>query len=306
MRFTTPVTLLPPSSPLALTTSFVALGSCFADRMGARLSESYLRVTTNPVGIHYNPVSLARSLVSHPDPELFAHHGLWRSLDHHGHLSGRTPQECGRVLGRAEQELDEALQGAQVLLLTLGTAQVFETVVSGRIVANCHRLPQDLFRRRRLTVQESLEALGPPLEKWLRSDERRRVILTVSPVRYLRDGLVDNNRGKAILLLTCEELVSLHPRIEYFPAYEILTDELRDYRFYADDMVQPSAVAVDYIWQKFSRHYFPASIEELTRLAQKVRGLEQHRPSRLTDVEHLGEKREALLRQIRKLIPVRE
>ena len=297
---------MPNSEPLALTAKCVALGSCFADRIGARMGESYLRVETNPVGIHYNPVSLARSLASHSAPQLIAHQGRWRSLDHHGHLSGPTPQECHRALSSAEERLQKALEHADVMLLTLGTAQVFEIITTGRIVANCHRLPQSLFRRRRLTLQESMEALSPPLNRWLEKDEGRKVILTVSPVRYLRDGLVDNSRGKSVLLLTCGELEAGHPRIEYFPAFEILTDELRDYRFYAEDMVQPSPVAVEYIWQKFSRHYFPPSIEELTRLAQKVRALEAHRPSRHTDLEHLGEKREALLEQIRELIPVRE
>ena len=270
------------------------------------MAANFLSVETNPVGIHYNPISLGRSLEPHPTPQLFAHFGLWRSLDHHGHLTAPSARECGEVLRSAEERLKQALDPAQVMLLTLGTAQVFETVAHRRVVANCHRLPQRLFQRRRLGVQECVGALWPPLTRWLDKDERRRVILTVRPVRYLRDGLVNNNRGKSVLLLTCAELESDHPRIEYFPAFEILLDELRDYRFYADDMVQPSAVAVDYIWQLFCRRYFPSTVEELTRLAQKVRALEAHRPSGQTDLEHLRAKRATLMEKIRTLIPVHE
>lgn len=252
MQLTTPVTLEPMPFSLNLGTSIYALGSCFAERVGERLARYLFPVTLNPYGILYNPLSLAPALAPNPPREsVLLHQGRWRSLHHHSQLAAETPQETRRLLRQAEERKVQALTESELLLLTLGTAQVFELQNNGRAVANCHRLPQQLFRRRRLCAQQCYEALAGPLTEWLDGNTKRQVVVTVSPVRYLRDGLVENSRGKASLLLACEELESNHPRLHYFPAYEILTDELRSYRFYQADMVHPTELAVDLIWERF-------------------------------------------------------
>lgn len=298
MKLTTKVKLSASEFKLGLDSAFLTLGSCFADRVGQKLAENFLNVSVNPVGIHYNPVSLSRAVWYPGASQLFLHQGMWRSLEHHGSLSGHTPQEALARISDAGEACRRAVSSADAILLTLGTSRVFELVASQQVVANCHRLPQSLFRRRRLSLKESVEALFRPLNGWLESDPKRRVILTVSPVRYVRDGLIENNRSKAVLLLCCEELESLHPRIHYFPAFEILTDELRDYRYYADDMVQPSAVAVEYVWQRFCEHYLRVSDREFLKVTGKLRKLLSHRPSPNSDLRALGRKGLELIEQL--------
>ena len=197
-------------------TTFLSLGSCFAERIGHRLEQALFPGTVNPTGIYYNPVSLSRCLRSTINPpRLFLHQGLWRSLSHHSSLASSRSQESMRILVESEKKRLEALQNSEVMLLTLGTALVWETVDGGQVVANCHRLPSSLFRRRRLTVDETVHTLLPLIHHWLDLRESRQVVLTVSPVRYLRDGLVENSRGKSVLLLACEILEQSHPCLLY-------------------------------------------------------------------------------------------
>ena len=254
MQLTTPVALesLPFTIPLG--THVFALGSCFAARVGERLAHHLFPTITNPYGTLYNPVSLARALRKAPSPsQVFLHQGAWRSFTHHSSLAAGSLSETEALLGEAEKRKAKAWSDSELLLLTLGTSQVFELRNGGQTVANCHRLPHQLFRRRRLSLTECLDALRPSLEEWLTENHQRRVVITVSPVRYTRDGLVENSRGKALLLLACEELERALPRVHYFPAYEILLDELRDYRYYQEDMVHPTGLALKIVWRRFCK-----------------------------------------------------
>jgi hypothetical protein len=291
MQLSTPVTLPEPPQVLDLGTRFLSLGSCFADRVGHKLEDALFPTTVNPTGIHYNPVSLSGCLKPNIEqPELFLHHGLWRSLQHHSSLSGTTHQEASLCLTQASQRRLKALETAHVLVLTLGTALVWETIGSGRVVANCHRLDNSLFRRRRLDVGEAVQALHKPLHDWLDASISRTVILTVSPVRYLRDGLVENSRGKSVLLLCCEELERSHTRVVYFPSYEIFVDELRDYRYYADDLLQPSPLGVNFVWEAFCQTFFTEETRRLLARVKKVQKLARHRPSARSKIGKLGQK----------------
>ena len=197
----------------------------------------------------------------------------------------------------------KALAKSKVLLLTLGTAQVWRTVSGGRVVANCHRLPSSTFSRSRLNCQECVDALKPLLHNWVESEEGRQVVLTVSPVRYLRDGLVDNSRGKAVLLLACEELERTHSDIHYFPSYEIFVDELRDYRFYESDLVQPNSVGVEYVWEKFREVYLSSNARSRLPLIERIQKLAGHRLTERSRTRELGAKGLALLEQLSSLEP---
>jgi hypothetical protein len=304
MQLSTLVDIDPPAHRLDLGTSVLALGSCFAERVGARLSRALFPVTLNPTGTYYNPLSLAETLRPDPiRPELFLHDGLWRSLGHHSLLSGSDKRQTEACFHRAELERVQALTKSKVLLLTLGTAQIWKTVSGGRLVANCHRLPSSMFSRSRLNPEDCVDALKPLLQSWLDADNDRQVVLTVSPVRYLRDGLVDNSRGKAVLLLACAALERSHPGISYFPSYEIFLDELRDYRFYEADLVQPNALGVEYVWEKFGEKYLTPKAQSRLPLIERIRKLADHRLTERSRPRELGVKGLSLLEQLTNVEP---
>ena len=299
VNFTTPVKLQKAKFPLRLGLETLALGSCFAGRIGGKLQRSLFPTTVNPTGLHYNPVSLAQDLKVCKEPvELFLHEGLWRSLRHHSQLSERRVSEARALVQQAERCQAKALKDSELLLLTLGTGQVFEQISSRRIVSNCHRLPQTLFRRRNLTLEEVLLALASPLHTWLEESKERRVILTVSPIRYLRGGLVENSRAKAVLVLACAELEKLHPRLDYFPSYEIVIDELRSYRFFEEDMIRPNNQALRYIWDAFCRTYFCERELLALKKIEKIQTLAEHRLSPNSKPQEVGRKGMAWLEEL--------
>ena len=246
------------------------LGSCFADNIGAKFGEHYFQATINPFGTLYNPASIAKAVsgvgcrVS--DIGLVEHNGLWHSMMHHGSFSCADEQELMRRCAESYRALQSALAEATTVIITFGTAWVYE--MDGEVVANCHKLPANRFVRRRLTVDE-IVAMWQPI---LASMPDKHWIFTVSPIRHVKDGLHANQVSKAILLQAVERLGQ-----SYFPSYEIMLDELRDYRFYAEDMVHPSAVAVDYIWQRFVETYMTEETQDDMRTLKQLWRDRQHR-----------------------------
>ena len=229
------------------------VGSCFSDEIGAQMQQRYLHVTCNPFGTLYNPLSIAQALTMTELPELVEHDGLWHAMSHHGCFSRADRNEAESAVTASIETMQKALKEATVVVVTFGTAWIYEK--EGEIVGNCHKLPESCFTRRRLTVEEIVDAWKPilaqyPDKKWL---------FTVSPIRHIRDGLHENQLSKATLLQAVEVISSQYsyPKgtiisvVSYFPSYEIMLDELRDYRFYADDLVHPSSLAVNYIWERF-------------------------------------------------------
>ena len=236
------------------------VGSCFSDEIGAQMQERYLNVTCNPFGTLYNPLSIAKAFSLQLSEVNFQfHEGLWHSMAHHGAFSRTTKEEAEQAVRASIETMQKALREASVVIVTFGTAWVYE--MNGAIVGNCHKLPERCFNRRRLSVEEIVEAWKPilaqyPDKKWL---------FTVSPIRHIRDGLHENQISKATLLQAVEYLTAeggltvqrsdseavLQAKPVYFEAFEIMLDELRDYRFYADDLVHPSSLAVNYIWERF-------------------------------------------------------
>ena len=261
------------------------VGSCFTEHIGGRLSERKFQTTVNPFGIVYNPVSMAQSLERllsgnklFEEGDLVENMGLWHSWEHHGHFSkpDRTTTLSG--INAAYKAASESLRSANRLLLTLGTAEVFMLRDSGQVVANNHKLPAAIFEQKRLSVAEVTDKLDAALSPLRANNPDLKIILSVSPVRHLRNGMVENQRSKAVLLLACESLCRQHEHICYFPSYELLLDDLRDYRFYASDMIHPSEVAVDYIWDYFSGMFFSEETRRLNGSIEKVVTAARHRP----------------------------
>ena len=295
MQFTTPVN----TGDYAFRTGYsygnLFLGSCFTEHIGQRMTSLAFRVQINPFGIVYNPVSVARSLKRLADPvpfskaDLICHNGLYHSYMHHGKFSGT---DAGAVLERINSSLEEGsrfLRETDFLFLTLGTAWIYELRKTGEVVSNCHKVPAAEFRRFRLTVAETVEVLREALEEVWKARPGLKVIFTVSPVRHTSDGPVENQLGKSTLLLAADALVKGYgkDRCAYFPAYEIMMDELRDYRFYAADMVHPSEVAIGYIWQKFSHALLDSDSAAITDKIGEIRKAMAHRPFNKISKEHI-------------------
>lgn len=259
----------------------VTLGSCFAENITKRLAAAKFCVKHSPVGILFNPASIASTLTafaerSAVDCGRIVRRGEgWVSLDCHSELAMPTEEEAIKTLQNAIDEGHKLLSSATCVIITFGTAWVYEHIATGRVVANCHKQPSREFCRRRMSVEEIVDLFKPLMEGALRD---KHIIFTVSPIRHTADGLTENCVSKAILRLAADTLSSTYDNADYFPAFEIVTDDLRDYRFYAEDMVHPSAQAVEYIWQRFIESALADSAVELLPKVEKIVAAATHKP----------------------------
>ncbi|MEQ8908179.1 MAG: GSCFA domain-containing protein [Vicingaceae bacterium] len=237
-------------------------GSCFAENIGNKLGDRKFKSTINPFGISYNPLSLFK-LLSLSEAEL---QSIKNSLEHresrffhfdfHSDLDSLSENAAKEKLQTAFERQKEVLKKAEVIFISLGTAWVYRRKVNNKIVNNCHKVPASEFTKELLevdTIVEAFHAMQAQLSKWYKKDFK--FVFTVSPVRHLKDGFRENQISKSTLHLATQKINQLYPNMHYFPAYELLLDDLRDYRFYTEDLVHPSAQAVEYIWQKFKASY---------------------------------------------------
>ncbi len=273
--------------------SIMLLGSCFADEMGQRLAATKFRCDVNPFGTLYNPFSITKAMRrivlgrEYTEHDLVQYGGLWHSMMHHGSFSTTDRDGTLHLINNRLLKAHDMLRDASLLILTLGSAWVYSAndggaamgLAQGTVVGNCHKMPESWFCRRRLTVEEIVADCTSLFADLFVAVPRLRVLLTVSPIRHVRDGLHGNQLSKATLLLAADELSRLHAgRVYYFPAYEILNDELRDYRFYADDLVHPSALASDYVWQRFCEHCLTKDTQSAMQSVNKIEKMMSHRP----------------------------
>ena len=264
--------------------SIMTFGSCFAENIGNKLETVFFETDINPFGVLYNPVSVKNSLElliqnkSFSSEEIFENKSLWQSFAHSSLFNGLSEVECLNNINTRLISSAGFFQKTNVLLITFGTAWVFEEKKSGRVVSNCHKLPSGDFERRRLTVNEIVSDYNELIVTLQKLCPALNIIFSVSPIRHWKDGAHENNISKSILLIAIDELQKQHKQVHYFPAYEILLDELRDYRFYAPDMLHPSEVAVDYIWSRFSETYFSERTLQLKKRIEQLVADRAHRP----------------------------
>ena len=262
----------------------LTLGSCFAENIGTKLQEACFLTFINPFGVMYNPMSVAqgiRYLLSENEftaTDLFQSGSLWNSLAHSSTFSATTADESLQKINSRLQAARYFLHETNVMMITLGTAWVFELVENGKIVSNCHKLPASRFTRRRLSVDEIINEFTEVFGFLRNSYPGLKFIFTVSPIRHWKDGAHENTVSKSTLHLAVDALEKQFDFVHYFPAYEIMMDELRDYRFYASDMLHPSDVAVDYIWQRFGETYFSSETLNLKKELERLRADLNHRP----------------------------
>ncbi len=276
MKFTTPINIKP-NKTIDHNSRIVMLGSCFAENIGKRLTDCGFNVVVNPMGILYNPKSIAAALdrlitgIEFAEEELFCHNGLWTSFMHHGSFSHADKNEALKMMNERLNEGHEQLKNATHLIITFGSSEVYER--DGMVVSNCHKLPAREFTHRLLSVDEIKNLYN----KEAQNIASLQTIFTISPVRYMGEGAHHGQLNKATLLLATDEICKT-TGANYFPSYEIMMDELRDYRFYATDMIHPSDLAVDYIFERFTDTYLT---DEAIRTAEEVRKIKKslsHRP----------------------------
>lgn len=275
-----------PDSPCKLdyTHGVLLTGSCFTENIGNRLGQYKFHTLTNPSGIIFNPVSISRSLhritegMPYEPDELLFHDGQWLSLEHHGSFSGPDASTMLKSINQALVEAHTFLAKSSLLIITLGTAWVYRYRESGEVVANCHKIPQNAFDKQVLGIDQILRDYRSLLQALKSFNPGLDVCFSLSPIRHWRDGAVENQRSKSILHAAIQQLVEEYEYCHYFPAYELLMDDLRDYRFYEADMIHPNAVAVEYIWERFRQSWIDASAYPLMEKVGKLVSAMQHRP----------------------------
>jgi len=262
----------------------MALGSCFAENIGKKMSDAYFLIDVNPFGVLYNPISIKNSLelLLQNKPftidDIFEYNSTWQSFSHSTLFSDSNAQVCLENINSRLNVARTFFNQSQILIITFGTAWVFEDLNTGQVVSNCHKLPDRNFIRRRLTIQEIVDNYILILKKLFTNNPTLQIIFSISPIRHWKDGAHENNISKSTLLLVVDELQKDFEQVHYFPAYEIQMDELRDYRFYASDMLHPSDVAVDYIWEKFCETYFSPETQQIKIRVQQLNADLAHRP----------------------------
>lgn len=269
-------------------------GSCFSNNIGEKLNLHKFDVNINPFGIVFNPISLVQQLrllnsaTEINDNFIFQHNELWHSWLHHSSFSANSKQELLQNINSKFQEAKNFLQEADFLIITLGTAFAYELKEKKLIVSNCHQVPNHQFEKKLLEYETIVAELDNFLSLLKEKNPKLKVIFTLSPVRHWKDGVVENQRSKAILTLAIHQLCDKFTWVNYFPAYEIMMDDLRDYRFYKADMLHPNQQAVNYIWEQFKVAYFDNKTSGLLSKMEQVNRNKQHRSRFPESEQHLA------------------
>ena len=287
MQFRTTIEIKPFDRRIDHSQTILSLGSCFASNVAERLSRAKFCVTSSPTGILFNPESIAATL-DHFDAVARGDNGAlpaaedlaygnerWFSYDFHSDFSATDATDALAAMQEAVRHGAQALKDAQVVIITFGTAFVFRLKQSGDVVANCHKQPQALFQREMMSAEQIAARYISLMQGPLAG---KQVIFTVSPVRHLADGLEQNSLSKATLRVAVDLIQKACPNAYYFPSYEIVMDELRDYRFYHDDMTHPSRMAIDYIWERFGEVAFSDKTKALNERIERIVKASEHRP----------------------------
>ncbi|MEO8583002.1 MAG: GSCFA domain-containing protein [Flavitalea sp.] len=258
-------------------------GSCFTEHIGSRLHDLKFAVLQNPNGIIFDPFTVATSITSYIDHKFFLEgdlvhlNELWQSWQHHSRFSGINKDEVLAAINESQEAAHHYLKDAKWLIITLGTSFSYRLVDGMKPVANCHRAPANWFQKQLMTIEEIQASLDTMLYKLFLFNKNIHVIFTVSPVRHIRDGLIENNRSKARLIESVHHLVGKYDRLFYFPSYELVIDVLRDYRFYDIDLVHPNYQATEYVLQQFMEHFINNESNTISKEIDKINIARKHR-----------------------------
>lgn len=270
--------------PITYQHKIMLMGSCFTEHIGNNLQELKFHTLQNPNGILFEPMSVCRSLVSYiqhkeyKEDDLFEYNELWQSWDHHSRFSSPEKQTALALINQSQQAAHDFIKQADWLIITLGSSFVYKLKEEQRFVANCHKAPAQWFDKYLLPIDEQIASLDNTMHQLFHANPKLKIIFTISPVRHLRDGVVENNRSKARLLETVHHLVNKFDRLFYFPAYELVIDVLRDYRFYDIDLAHPNYAATQFVMEKFTDYAFREPTLELMKEIRQIVTAKNHKP----------------------------
>jgi hypothetical protein len=303
MELRTTFNIEPSADKITYNDKVMFIGSCFASSIGSQMEVGCMPVMINPAGAVFNPVSVSNTLDTitkgkefHIE-DLYLYDGTWISFYHYTDFSSDDPSKVLEKINRRSKEAFEFLKHARFLFITLGTSRVYKLRKSDLIVSNCHKIPAEQFESKLLTTQEIVTLWTEQLDKLHSLFPELKVIFTISPVRHWKDGAHGNQISKSILFVAVEELLKHETSPQYFPAYELVMDDLRDYRFYNDDMLHPSTSAINYIWEAFTNSFFDKNTFSIWKEVAKVSRALNHRFNSDSEIK-INYFAEKLLKQI--------
>jgi len=259
------------------------MGSCFTENIGYQLQRLKFESIINPFGIVYNPISISNSLEIliqnklFSESDLFEHQGAWHSFDFHSRFSDIEKKKCLEKINQSITSASVAIKSTNILFITFGSAHIYNLKSKDKTVANCHKLPANYFEKRVIDFNQTLNIYITLFKKLKEQNKNIKIIITLSPIRYLSDGFVENQKSKALLILLCHALKDNFDFVDYYPAYEIMMDDLRDYRFYDDDMIHPNQLAINYIFNHFSTVYFEKETLIMIQEIEKIKKAMEHK-----------------------------
>ena len=294
MNFTTKIPIAKSNSPIDYSSKIVSIGSCFAENMGEKLDFYKLQNTTNPFGIIFNPISIEKiidraiKLNYFTAEDLFFNNDLWHSFEVHSDLSTDNKEEFLSQLNQILVKMNQQLITATHIIITYGTSWVYKLKSSESVVANCHKVSQNQFDKEIISVENIEKSIQNSIEFIQKANPKCNFIFTISPVRHLKDGFVENQLSKAHLITAVQKIIK-YPlsNIHYFPSYEIMMDELRDYRFYAQDMLHPNSIAIDYIWERFCESTIADQANSILLEVESIQKGMAHRPFHPQSISHI-------------------
>lgn len=282
--FRTELHIGPNDHKITLDTPILSIGSCFSNCIGERLAANKFKTLVNPFGIIFNPLSIGKLLqyaIENRMPEdqtYLENQSVFRNYDFHSDFSDISKASLKAKVEKTIHHAGNFLRSAEWLTITPGTAFVYELKENNHTVANCHKMPPALFTKKLLKVEEIIFNFSQLYERIKKINPRLKFILTVSPVRHIKDTIDLNSMSKSVLRLAWGQLAARYEEVDYFPSYEIMMDDLRDYRFYKADMLHPTEVAENYIWEKFSQRYFDQETITFLEAWQKIKNAIRHKP----------------------------
>ncbi len=283
-EFRTTVSISPSTRLLGLKDAFLTTGSCFSDAIGTRLRDHKFDVVINPFGTLYSPLAIHKALgyaasAAYPTSSTYLRNGdVYLNFDFHSSVAALDEITLRNRIEDLISTTHEQLKSARVILITYGTAWLWEKKDTKEPVANCHKMPSSQFGKRLISAGEIVESFSVLYKQLREVNPGIRIILTVSPVRHIRDTLPLNQVSKSILRVACHQLAGTFTDVEYFPAYEIMMDDLRDYRFYKPDMIHPTEQAEDYIWARFLQTYLDDGARRFIEKWKSIRSSLHHKP----------------------------
>ncbi|WP_298221131.1 GSCFA domain-containing protein [Flavobacterium sp.] len=293
MNFTTKVPITKSNHLINYDSKIVSLGSCFAVNIAEKFNYYKFQHTVNPFGILFHPIAI-REIIKrtvhqdfYTEADVFFHNERWHCFDAHSDLSANNQQDLLQKLNQNLEDLKTNIEAASHILITYGTAWVYREKAFQKIVANCHKVPQSQFEKELLSIESIQEAIRDAMTLIQSINPKAAIIFTVSPVRHLKDGFTENQRSKAHLIAAIHQMLEAETTAAYFPSYEIMMDELRDYRFYAEDMMHPNATAIEYIWEQFAS---VSIVSECLAVMEEVESIQKglaHRPFNPDSASHL-------------------